>query len=221
MDKQIIQQTLAKLKKEAKKRNFNQSVELILNLHHFDLKKTPINDSVVLHFSHGKKAKVCALVDKELINAAKEVFDKVVSREEFSSLDKKQIKKLAREYDFFVAQANIMPDIAKFFGRALGPRGKMPNPKLGCVVPPAATNLKALYEKLQKTVKFAAKNQMIVHSLVGKEDMKDEEVIDNILTIYNAIIALLPQGTANVKSVFLKLTMSPAIEVKNGKTKDS
>lgn len=221
MDKQTIQKTLAKLRKEAKKRNFTQSVELVLNLHHFDLKKTPISGFAILHFSHGKKIKICALVDKELINQAKEVFDYVVTKEEFGNLDKIKIKKLAKEYDYFVAQANIMADIAKFFGKILGPKGKMPNPKIGCVVPPAATNLKATYDKLQKTVKLAAKNQMIIHSLIGKEDMKDEELIDNILTIHHAVVALLPQGQNNIKNALLKLTMSSAIEVKNGKTKDS
>jgi len=214
MDKQILEKTLVNLRKEAPKRNFNQSVELVINLHHFDLKKVPISGSVVLHFDTGKKIKVCALVDNELLPECKKSFDNVVAREEFQSLDKKQIRHLAREYDFFVAQANIMGEIAKYFGKTLGPRGKMPNPKLGCVVPPGAVNLKSLHDKLQKTIKFAAKNQMIIHSLVGKESMKDEELADNALTIHNAILALLPQGQNNIKNVLLKMTMSKAIEVK-------
>ena len=214
MDKQILEKTLANLRKEAPKRNFNQSVELVVNLHNFDIKKVPVSGSVVLHVGTGKKIKICALVGDELLPECKKSFDKVVAKDQFNSLDKKQIKHLAKEYDFFVAQANIMGDIAKYFGKALGPRGKMPNPKLGCVVPTGSTNLKSLYDKLQKTVKFAAKNQMIIHCLLGKESMKDEELTENALTVHNAILALLPQGQNNIKNVFLKFTMSKAIEVK-------
>ena len=60
-----------------------------------------------------------------------------------------KIKKLAGEYDFFVAQANIMPQVATVFGKVLGPRGKMPNPKAGCVVPPKS-QLGPLKERLGK-----------------------------------------------------------------------
>jgi len=220
MNKQTIQKTLALLKKEAKKRNFNQSIDLIVNLKQLNIKKDSINEFVLLHFDYGKKNKICALVDKEMIKSSNDVFDKTLAKEEFSKLDKKTIKKLAKEYDFFVAQARMMPDVAKVFGRALGPRGKMPNPKIGCVITPAV-NLKELYDKLQKTVRIATKNELIIKNMVGKEDMKEEELVDNILTIYNSIVNLLPQGQVNIKNILLKLTMGKAYEVKDDKTKNS
>jgi len=105
-----------------------------------------------------------------------------------------------------------MPKIATTFGRVFGPKGKMPHPKAGCVVAPNA-NLKPLYERLQKTLKIATKNDPIIQCSVGKEDMKDEEVIDNILTVYNALVHALPNEKHNVKSVFLKLTMSKSVRI--------
>jgi large subunit ribosomal protein L1 len=209
MNKEAVLKTIKKVRENNKKRNFTQTFDFIINLKGLNLKNPEhnINDFVVLKFSKGKKSKVCALVDKELVEEAKKICDEVITKDNFSTLDKKAIKKLAVSYDYFIAQANLMPDIAKFFGKVFGPKGKMPNPKAGCVVPPNA-QLGNLYEKLQKTVKVQTKNEMSIKCVVGSEDMKDEEIQENIMAVYNYIIHLLPEEEGNVKSVYLKLTMS-------------
>src|SRR3989344_1957936 len=154
----------------------------------------------------GKPARVCALIGAELKEEATKVCDKVILQEEFIEYinDKKKAKRLASEYQFFIAQANIMAQIAGAFGKVFGPRGKMPNPKAGCVVPPKAT-LKPLYDKLQKTVKVSAKLQPQVQCRVGNEAMTDEQLAQNFSTVYNQLIHSLPNGEANVKAAFLKL----------------
>ncbi len=215
MDKQIIAKTLKTLKENSPKRNFKQSIDLIINLKDIDLKKTEqqINMFVTLHHDIGKKVSVCALVGPELQENAKEVCDEVVLADQFDKFKgKKELKKLANKHDFFVSQANIMPKVATVFGRFLGPRGKMPNPKMGGVLPPNA-NIKPLYEKLKKTVLLATKNEPVVRCMVGKEDTNEEHVVDNILTIYNSIVQKLPNEKQNVKSVVLKYTMSPAFKI--------
>ena len=88
----------------------------------------------------------------------------------------------------------------------------MQNPKAGCVVPPNA-NLKPLCEKLQKTVRLQTKNDPIIQTMVGNEKMEDEEVIDNIMTVYDTLIHNLPSGNNNIKNVFIKLTMGKALEI--------
>ena len=109
--------------------------------------------------------------------------------------------------------------IATVFGRFLGPKGKMPNPKIGSILPPNA-NVKPLIDKLRKTVNLATKNEPTIKCSVGKEDM-DEGVIDNILTVYNSVIQKLPNEKQNIKSVLLKLTMGPAFVIgKNAEEKD-
>lgn len=215
MDKTQVTQTLKKVKESSQKRNFTQSYDLIINLKDIDLKKPEqsVNFFVTLHYSKGKKAKICALVGPELLPHAKEVCDLVISVDDFSKYqDKKQARKLATSYDFFIAQATIMPTIAQVFGRVFGPKGKMPNPKAGCVVPPNA-NLKPLYEKLQKTVRLQTKNDPIIQTMVGNQKMDDEEVIDNIIAVYDALIHNLPNGENNIRNVFLKLTMGRAFEI--------
>ena len=213
MNKQDILKTLKKLR-ESKKRNFNQSFDLIINLKQLDLKKpdNQVDSFVLLPNKTGKKRKICGLVDKELSSQSKETLNKTITKEDFSKLSKKEIKKLSSEYDYFIAQATIMPDVAKTFGKILGPKGKMPNPKAGCVVPPN-TNLKALRERLEKTIKLQTKEELIIKAIVGKENMEDDKIADNILTIYNNLLQVLPEDKNNIKNVMLKLTMSEAIEI--------
>ena len=209
MNKEQVTQTLKKLKEDSKKRKFTQSYDLIINLKDIDLKKPDqnINSTATLHYSKGKQSKICALVGPELLPQAKEVCDLAISVDDFPKYqDKKLAKKLANSYDTFIAQATIMPKLATTFGRVFGPKGKMPNPKAGCVVPPNA-NLKPLYEKLQKTIKLQTKNDLIIHTIIGSESMKDEEVIDNIMTAYDALVHTAYSGKNNIKSIFLKLTM--------------
>src|SRR3989344_2961609 len=144
MDKEQILQSLKEARDNSSKRNFRQGVDFIANLKGIDLKKPEQKVDFYVHFNNlgSKKAKVCALVGGELLDQAKSACDNTIIVDDFGKYDKKAIKKLAAEYDFFVAQANIMPKVAQAFGRVLGPRAKMPNPKAGCVVPPNA-NLKA------------------------------------------------------------------------------
>ena len=216
MEKKEAQEALEYLKKNSQKRKFNQSYDLIINLKDLNLKQPEqhVDIFVPLHYSKGKKAKICALVGPELKDQAKEVCDFAVTASDFPKYEanKKLAKKLAGDYDFFIAQATIMPQIAKSFGRVFGPRGKMPNPKAGCVVAPNA-NLKPVYEKLQKTIRLVAKVQPSIKCQVGSEEMKDEEVLDNIMNVYNQVIHHLPNEKNNIKNVLLKMTMSKPFRV--------
>jgi len=224
MDKQLIANTLKKVKENSPKRNFKQSIDLIINLKGLDLKKPDhqVNMPVTLHHDLGKKVSVCAFVTPDMGSKAKEVCDETVLADQFERYKaKSEIKKLANKHDFFIAQASIMPKVATVFGRFLGPRGKMPNPKTGGVFPPNA-NIKQIYDKLIKTVILVTKNESTIKCLVGKEDATDDALIDNILTVYNALVQKLPNEQHNVKSVVLKLTMGPAFTIgKETESKDS
>ncbi len=216
MQKNDFQKALVQARAVGEKRKFVQKFDLVVNLRDIDLKQNENQKDlfVVLPFSKGKPVKVCAIVGPELTASAKTNMDAVVTTEEFPVFlqEKKKIRKLAQSCDFFVAQANIMPEIAKVFGRVLGPRGKMPNPKAGCVVPPNA-NLKPLVDKLRKTVKLSIKTQLSVKAMVGSEQMPDAEVLENIMTVYEAIVKALPSEVDNVRSVLIKRTMSPPVKV--------
>jgi len=216
MDKEQFKQAIETVKKNSPKRKFTQSFDLVINLKDLNLKDPAqqVDIFIPLHYSKGRKTKICALVGPELETAAKDACDFVVKQNEFGKYakDKKLVKKLANDYDFFIAQADLMADVAKSFGRVFGPKGKMPNPKAGCVVPPNA-NIKQVYERLQNTVRIVAKTSPSIQVIVGNEEMKEEEVLDNIMTVYNQVIHHLPAEKNNIKAILLKLTMGTSVKV--------
>ena len=212
MNKEQVQKAIKEVK-ENSKRNFTQSYDLIINLKNFDVKTNPLDFSVTLHHPKGKEIKVAAFVGPELADNAKKACDLVIQESDFEKYkDKKTAKKLAEEYDYFIAQATLMPKVAQNFGKILGTKGKMPNPKLGCVVPPNA-NLEPLVKKLAATVKLSAKKGLNLQCIIGKEDQSDEIIIDNIITVYQAVLKNVPNEIQNIKSVLLKLTMGKPVRI--------
>ena len=215
MEKKELILALTQAKDSSPKRNFKQTYDLIINFKGLDLKKPDhqVDTFVTLPHSRGRKVKICALVGAELNEQAKEVFDSVITSETFDKYkDKKEVKKVANSSDFFIAQANIMPKVATVFGRVFGPRGKMPNPKAGAVVPPNA-NLKLVYEKFQKTIRATAKIAPMIQVPIGSEDMKIEDVAENAMTVYKQVMPILPQDKNNIKDVCVKLTMGKTIRI--------
>jgi large subunit ribosomal protein L1 len=215
MDKNTILSAIKELK-EKNKKNFKQTFDLIISLKDLDLKKPEQQVDIFcqLHHPKGKKTTVCALIGPELTEQAKTACDFFIAIDDFEKYgrDPKSVKKLSDKYDFFIAQANIMAKIASAFGKVLGRRGKMPNPKAGCVVPPNA-NLKPLVEKLQSTVRLSAKTALMIQTVVGMEDAPEENLVNNINTIYDAVIHHTPKGEHNIRKVLLKLTMSKPIKI--------
>lgn len=222
MEKQDILVALQEARKNAPQRKFTQTVDFILNLKNVNVKKEEERINTFLNLPHpkGKKVFVTALVGKELVTKAKESCDRTVVVDEFAKLDKKALKTIAQETDFFIAQASVVPQVASTFGKILGPRGKMPNPKAGGIVPPTIPSLKPVVEKLQKTVKLETKNEPTVKTSVGVESMKDEEIAENYLTVYQHVLSLLPQEKHNVKSVLVKLTMGKPVLVTEQKARE-
>lgn len=210
MDNKTFEEAIKKLKADSKKRKFTQRIDLIVNLKNINLKKPEEQVDFYAQLPHnpGRQKKICALVGPELSEEAK-VCDEMIQAHEFEKFqkDKKLIKTLAENVDFFIAQANIMPKVAQVFGRVLGPRGKMPNPKAGGVVPPKGS-LKPIYDRLQSTQRVFAKTQPLVQVPVGSEEMDDAKIAENAAYVYDQLIHHLTLEKNNVRSVYIKMTMS-------------
>ncbi|HLD05649.1 MAG TPA: 50S ribosomal protein L1 [Candidatus Nanoarchaeia archaeon] len=214
MDTKNILDAIKKLKTDSAKRQFIQSVDIIITLKDLNWKnpEEQVEFFVSLPHGTGDKQKICALVGPELMEEAKKTMDETILPDDYAKYDKRTTRKLARQYDYFIAQANIMNQIAAKFGRFFGPKGKMPNPKAGCIVPPKG-NLKPVYDRLQKMIKISSKKGPFIHVKVGKESMSEEQLAENIKIIYEQLTHTLPKAENNIRNLYVKLTMSKPVKV--------
>jgi len=186
-----------------KKRNFVQTIDLIVTLKHLDLKKPEnrVTKEIVLPHGSGRDVKVC-LITK----------DNGFTKEKIEEMgkDKKTAKRFAKSYDFFLASAELMPVIGKALGRFLAPAGKMPSP-----IPPnmSREEIEKLIEQKRKSVLIKIKTQPQVQIPVGKENMSNEEIKENVEHALREIVNSLPKGRSHVKQVLIKGTMTPAYRI--------
>lgn len=192
--------------KNEKKRNFDQTLDLIINLKDFDIRKDSFSLFIELPFKV-KDKKIAGFLenDTKLIE--------VIKKEDFPSFkEKKDIKKLVKKYDFFIANAKLMPSIATNFGRVLGPAGKMPNPQLGIITNEDDKVIKELIGKINSTIRVRVKEPSIKIG-VGKESLEDNRIVENLLTAYRKILENLPKKIDNIRNVKIKFTMNKPVVV--------
>lgn len=209
---QEIMEAVKKAKKESKPRNFTQSIDVILNIKDLDVKKPEnrFDEEVVLPNGRGKEVKIGFIADGELAIQAKNAgIDLIVTKEDLEEYgkDRKQAKKVANVHDFFIAQADMMPLVGRFLGPVLGPRKKMPKPV------PASAKAEPLIERLQNTVKIGVKDQPSIQTLVGTQNMSDEQITENIEAVLTVLDRNLEKGRNQIKSMFVKTTMGSVVKV--------
>jgi len=213
MDQKTIINAIKEAKGQSKKRSFVQSVELIINLRDIDMKSREgrIQERIELPYPSPEKTnKICVIASGELALKAKRAkADRIIERSELGALagKKKELRKIANEYDFFLAEAPLMPMVGKTMGPALGPRGKMPVP-----VPPTA-NIRDSIEKYRKMIFLRMRNQPIIQCRVGTESMKEEEIAENVQTILRTLEGKLKRGIKNIKSTYIKMSMSSPVKI--------
>ncbi len=212
MDKSKITSAIKKAK-EGEERKFTQTIDLIITLKNFDVKKDEKIDEFVTIDHMDKPKKVCALVGPEMKDEAKKACDEVIISTDFSKWAKpRQVRKLADNYDYFIAQADIMPQIAKVFGKYFGPRGKMPNPKGGQIFPPKAT-LTPVVNRLRNTIKVGIKKDPTISCSIGTEKLDNEKLVANALQIIEHLEHKLPQGMNNINKIIFKTSMGKPVKV--------
>ncbi len=200
-----IDKAIEELRKN-KTRKFDETLDLIVNLRKFDIKRNNINTFITIPHKI-KDKKVCGFIE------AKSSLIDTIPKVSFGKYkDKKLIKNLVKQYDFFISSAPNMPSVATSFGRILGPAGKMPSPKLGIIVNESETEIKKIVERINLVIRIQSKEPSIKIP-IAKSSMKDVDIIENILSAFNSIANELPNKKENVKSVFIKFTMSKPIKV--------
>jgi len=209
-----VLRAIREAKEKAKERKFLESVDITINFRNVDFKKPEnrIEVEVQLPRGRGKSIKICAFVDKALAAELKKtnIVDKIVTKEEIQAMGKKEAKRLAKEFDYFIAEPSVMPLVGRVLGPILGPRKKMPK-----VVPPVLDRVKAVVKVLRSTVKVTNKKGKplpTVHAPIGVRTMSDEELAENAMAVIRAVASKVG-GEQFIKSIYVKTTMGPAVKV--------
>jgi large subunit ribosomal protein L1 len=207
-----VLKALEEMESSKVKKNFKQSVELVMKLQNIDLKKPEnrINEAIGLPHKLDKAIKVCVIAGGDVALKAKNAkADRVLNKQDIEKIssNKKEAQKLAREYDYFIAEAPLMPLVGKTLGQALGPKGKMPSP----VLPNAPID--DMIEKHRRMVRIRVKDNPNIQCRVGTEDMPKEALADNIEAVFSGIEGKLEKGSTNVAAVRVKLSMGQPVRI--------
>ncbi len=198
------------IREASKKRNFQQTFDLIINLKNIDLKKPENRFTIDLKLPEGRgKQPRIAFITEAFAKQAKDLVGAVITKADIAKLakDKKAAKRLASETDFFLADTALMAEVGKSLGSVLAPRGKMPRPV------PQNINIEPLIQTVQNSLRVSLKNTPVIQVPAGTESMKDEAVLRNMDATLAAVVEKLPKGKANLRSVYLKLTMGPPVKM--------
>jgi len=210
--KDEIARALGELRKSIVKREFAQSIDLVVKLREVDLKKPEnrINETITLPNPPEKSLKICVIASGDLATRAKDAgADMLVSRQDLENLgkDKKAARKLAVDYDFFIAEAPLMPLVGRGLGSFLGPRGKMPTP-----IPPNAP-IDQIVSSHRKMVRVRMREQPVLQCRIGTESMPDDKLVENVQAVVSRVEQKLERGFKNIGEILLKATMSKPVKV--------
>jgi large subunit ribosomal protein L1 len=173
-----------------------------------------VRGTVVLPYGVGKSVRVLVFAKGEKEREALDSGADCAGADEY--IDK--IQKGWLEFDKAIATPDMMTAVSKL-GRILGPRGMMPNAKLGTVTFDVA---KAVKEIKAGKIDFKAEKAGIVHASVGKVSFGEQKLLANIAAFMETIMRLKPPSSkgAYVKSIAISTTMGPGIKVDPGLLKD-
>ena len=194
-----------KLVKEAKKAKFDETIEIAMNLgvdpRHAD---QMVRGVVALPHGSGKDATVAVFAKGDKAEEAKAAGADIVGAEDLAE----KVQNGVIEFDRCVATPDMMSVVGKL-GKVLGPRGLMPNPKLGTVTPDVTAAVKSAKAG---DIEFRVEKAGLIHAGIGKASFSEDALVDNVRAFYDAIMKAKPSGAKGtyVKRVSLSSTMGPA-----------
>ena len=202
-----VDEALATLKELASKK-FDETVEVAMNLgvdpRHAD---QMVRGMVSLPAGTGKEMKVAVFAKGDKADEAlKAGADKVGAEDLMEDMQAGNL-----DYDRVIATPDMMGVVGRL-GKVLGPKGLMPNPKLGTVTPNVA---QAVKDAKGGQVEFRVEKQGIIHSGIGKLSFTDEQLKQNFEALTQAIVRAKPSGSKGkyVKKVTLTSTMGPGLKI--------
>ncbi|XBC37709.1 MAG: 50S ribosomal protein L1 [Buchnera aphidicola (Meitanaphis microgallis)] len=202
-----IEECITLLKKMATSK-FNESVDISINLN-IDPKKPNqnIRNSAILPHGTGKLIKVAVFTQEENINIAKKCGAEYIGLHDLI----KKIKTEGINFDVAIASLDVM-HIVNQLGPILGPRGLMPNPKLGT----ATNDIKTTIENVKRgQISYKNDKNGIVHTTIGKINFINKKIKENLHALLTSLYKLKPTNSKKtfIKKITLATTMSLGINI--------
>lgn len=197
-----------KLVKEGAKAKFDETVELAVNLavdpRHAD---QMVRGVCQLPNGSGRNVRVAVFAKGEKADAAKAAGADVVGAEDLVE----QVQKGNIDFDRCIATPDMMPLVGRL-GKILGPRGMMPNPKVGTVT---ADVEEAIKGAKGGAVEFKVEKAGVVHAGVGKASFSEAALVENVKALADAIMKAKPSGAKGtyVKKIAISSTMGPGVRI--------
>ncbi|MGA1861772.1 50S ribosomal protein L1 [Deferribacter thermophilus] len=188
--------------------NFDETVDVAVKLgvdpRHAD---QMVRGSVTLPHGTGKQVRVLVFAKGEKAKEAEEAGADFVGDEDLA----KKIQDGWLDFDKTVATPDMMPVVGRL-GKILGPRGLMPNPKVGTVT----NNVKEVVKELKTgMIEYRVDKAGIVHAPVGKKSFETDKLVENINTLMESLLKAKPASAKGqyVRGMFVSTTMGPGIKV--------
>jgi len=202
-----LDEALGLVKKTASAK-FDESVELAVNLG-VDARKSDQNvrGSAVMPRGTGKQVRVAVFAQGEQASAAQEAGADVVGMQDLAD----RVKQGQLDFDVVVAAPDAMKIVGQL-GQILGPRGLMPNPKVGTVTPNVA---QAVRNAKAGQVQFRTDKAGIIHCMIGKASFAEDALKENLLALLAALQKAKPSTAKGqyIRRVTLSTTMGPGVRV--------
>ena len=198
-----------KLAKETSYSKFDASIDIAIKLNVDTTKaEQQLRGSIALPHYYGKTTRILVIDDSITADQAKK------AGAEFFGGDEKiaEIKDGWLDFDVLITTPKFMPKLAKL-GKILGPKGLMPNPKLGTVTTKVVDTIKEF--KGGKST-YRTDTYGNIHMIIGKKSAKNEDIIENVETLINFIASKRPSTIKGeyIKSIYISSTMGPSIKIK-------
>ena len=197
-----------KILKEKSYVKFNETIDISINLG-IDSNKTDQNIKGVVNLPKGtgKKVKVAVIANEDKHDDAKNNGADLVGNDDLIEI----ISKSKIEFDVLIATPDMMPKLGKV-AKILGPKGLMPNPKLGTVTNEISNSVK---NAKSGQVKYKNDKSGIVHAGIGKIDFSEDDLLENIKTFYSSVSKSKPDAVKGsfIKKVTIASTMGIGLNI--------
>jgi large subunit ribosomal protein L1 len=212
------------MKKEGHKdrvRKFDETIDFVMNLKDLNLNdpKQRIDKEVVLPngIIASDKPSICVIASDEILLVAKNLGLDTMDEEALIKLnnqEKKYKKKFVKRYEYFIVEDKMMPNVARYLARFLGPLGKMPKPfPSGYGIISNPDELKVAVERYSKVIRIQLRKQPLIQVKLGKRSMDKQKVFENLKAVIDYVADQMPHKYNNIKSMYIKTTMGQPVKI--------